>query len=210
MKTLRIFTVAALAACLAACGGKTSDNASGADSVAVEDAVEAVAEIASAEDIQSPDQISGEIAKAVETGDQTKAQNLIAMVQQKIEELKAAGETAKVAEYAVKLKDLYEANKDKIKNIPGLEEAVGKAVTASGVAEAISALNAINPDMLPESAKAVIGDAKGKLDEKAGELRDKAKDKINEAVDKEVEKAKQKVKDDANKKLDDARKKLGF
>lgn len=211
MKTLKIFTVAALVACLAACGGKTNENGSGVDSAAVEENVETTVDnIATAADIESPEQISEEITKAVEAADESKAQKLIEVLQQKIEELKAAGATAEVAEYAAKLKDLYEANKDKIQNLPGISEAVGQVVTSSGVEEVINSLKSINPDIISDETKAKLDEAKGLLDAKANELRDKANEKVNESVDKGVDKVKEKVKDDASKAVDDARKKLGI
>ena len=192
MKKILLAVMAVAAIGFTSCGNKTQQ-AEAVDSVAIVDS------LANAE---AQSTIEG-LSALLETGDQTKLQECLAAVKEKIADLiKQNPEVAK--EYVAKVQDFLKENADKVKAVVGDNAAAAAALSAVTEVEPATVVSNLIGDAkdaavdAAESAKdAAIEKAEAAKDaavqaaeDKANEVKDAAKEKANEAVDAAADKAK--------------------
>lgn len=215
MKTTKYLFIALIAASMAACGGKSNNSGEAIDSTEVAEVIDSVAEITSVDQIQAPEQVKSQILAAIESGDQTKAESLVAIVKQKVEELKAAGNETALKEYASALENIYKEKAEQIKSLGTLGNTISTAVSATGVEEAVTALKNLGVDVastgdaaaqaaadgVKSQAGAVVNDAKSKVNDAANDVKAKANDAVNNTTKKAndaINNAKSKANDAVN------------
>lgn len=180
MKKFKFLAIAILAICLASCGGKSdSDSATNEDATKTE-TTETVEETAAptADDFSSPDDIKAALEEATKAGDESKVQELMRLWEEKIAELKDAGDETALKAYVNALDAYYSLNKAALEKY---------GVTASAVTNSLNAIKALDAVAGGEMDKAVK-DVQAEMDKAAKDAQDEM-DKAMREAQAEMEKA---------------------
>jgi len=182
MKKILLFACAAVFA-FASCGNKAAAPAEENDSTAVEAVVSETVESAIAD-----------VKAALETGDVTKVQGVLATLQATYADLVKSGKLEDAKAYASKIQEFVAENTEAIKKVANGEATIAsliegiKNLPTSAEATAEEAAAAVQADAisLADAAKAA---AVAAAEEKVNEVKDAAVQKATEAVAPAVEKA---------------------
>lgn len=208
----KLFSLAALVAVIgfSSCGGRTSADATEEDSLKIDT-------VAVLDEPVAPT-VLNKLTEVVQSGDATKVGTLVDQVVGQIQDLIADGKVAIAAEYAGKVQDFIEANKEKLQdlnvNTATITELVNKvmalpaeaAETADATAAAVKADAEAVKQAVKEAAKQKADEVKAAADQKLDEAKEKANEKIEDAANKAAEKTNETIDNAAAA----AKKKLGL
>ncbi|MBQ7180587.1 MAG: hypothetical protein IJR87_04765 [Bacteroidaceae bacterium] len=208
----KFFSLAVLAAviCLSSCGGRTSADTTEEDSLKIDT-------VAVLDEPIAPTTLN-KLTEVIQSGDATKVSTLVDQVVGQIQELIADGKVAIAAEYAGKVQEFIEANKEKLQdlnvNTATITELVDKvmalpaeaAEAADAAAVAVKADAAAVKQAVREAAKQKADEVKTAAEQKVDEAKAKANEKIEDAANKAIEKADEAIENAAAA----AKKKLGL
>ena len=210
MKMRKLILLAALAAVLgmASCGGHTSADTTEEDSLKIDT-------VAVLDEPVAPTALN-KLSELVQSDDDAGVSSLIGQVVEQLQNLVADGRTTAAAEYAGKVRDFIETNKERLQNlnidITPITDLVNKAIVlpAEAAEAADAATAAVKADVervkqavkdaanqkaeeMKTAADQKVEDAKAKLNEKMEDATNKAVEKTNEAIDNAAAAAKKKL-----------------
>lgn len=192
MKT--IFSLAVLAALigLSSCGGRTSADTTEEDSLKIDT-------VAVLDEPVAPT-VLNKLTEVVQSGDAAKIGTLVDQVVEHIQDLVADGKISIAAEYAGKVQEFIEVNKEKLQdlniNTATITELVNKvmalpaeaAETADASAATIKADAEAVKQAVKEAAKQKADEVKAAADQKVDEAKTKANKKMEDAANRAAEK----------------------
>ena len=189
----KIFSLAVLAALigLSSCGGRTSADTTEEDSLKIDT-------VAVLDEPVAPT-VLNKLTEVVQSGDAAKIGTLVDQVVEHIQDLVADGKISIAAEYAGKVQEFIEVNKEKLQdlniNTATITELVNKvmalpaeaAETADASAATIKADAEAVKQAVKEAAKQKADEVKAAADQKVDEAKTKANKKIEDAANKAAE-----------------------
>ena len=195
----KLFLLVAVAAVvgMASCGGHTSADTTEEDSLKIDT-------VAVLDEPVVPTALN-KLSELVQSDDAAGVSSLIGQVVEQLQNLVADGRTTAAAEYAGKVRDFIETNKEKLQNlnidITPITDLVNKAIAlpAEAAEAADAATAAVKADVervkqaVKDAANQKVEDAKAKLNEKMEDATNKAVEKTNEAIDNAAAAAKKKL-----------------
>ena len=193
---------------MTSCGSRTSADTAEEDSLKIDT-------VAVLDEPVAPT-VLNKLTEVVQSGDATKVGALVEQVVEQLQDLVADGRATAAAEYAGKVQEFIETNKEKLQNLDinttSIIDLVNKvmALPAEAAEAADAAAAAVKADaetvkqavkdaanQKAEEVKAAadqkVEDAKAKVNEKIEEATDKAVEKTNEAIDNAAAAAKKKL-----------------
>lgn len=183
MKKIYFAALAVAALTFAACGNSTKP---------AEDAVDST-EVAVAEDVDVNAELDA-VTAALASNDETAVTDGINKIQAAIQKIAAAGNTELAVEYAQKVQEWYNTNKEKVaevvKNSEVLQKAVEQLPTTTDAVKAYLEQVGVTADETIDAAAEQVGAAAEQVD-KAKEQINTAKEKIEAAPEKVKEKVEQ-------------------
>lgn len=200
----------AVVVCMASCGGRTSADTTEEDSLKIDT-------VAVLDEPVAPT-VLNKLTEAVQSGDAAKVGALVEQVVGQLQNLAADGRAAVAAEYAGKVQEFVETNKEKLQdlniNTTPITDLVNMVMSlpanASEAADAAAA--AVSADV--EAVKRAVRDAanqkaeevKAAADQKTEDAKAKVNEKVEDAANKAVEKTNEAIENAAAA----AKKKLGL
>lgn len=189
----KIFSLAVLAALigLSSCGGRTSADTTEEDSLKIDT-------VAVLDEPVAPT-VLNKLTEVVQSGDAAKIGTLVDQVVEHIQDLVADGKISIAAEYAGKVQEFIEVNKEKLQdlniNTATITELVNKvmALPAEAVETADASASTIKADAeavkqaVKEAAKQKADEVKAAADQKVDEAKTKANKKMEDAANKAAE-----------------------
>lgn len=190
----KIFSLAVLAALigLSSCGGRTSADTTEEDSLKIDT-------VAVLDEPVAPT-VLNKLTEVVQSGDAAKIGTLVDQVVEHIQDLVADGKISIAAEYAGKVQEFIEVNKEKLQdlniNTATITELVNKvmALPAEAVETADASASTIKADAeavkqaVKEAAKQKADEVKAAADQKVDEAKTKANKKMEDAANRAAEK----------------------
>ena len=190
----KIFSLAVLAALigLSSCGGRTSADTTEEDSLKIDT-------VAVLDEPVAPT-VLNKLTEVVQSGDAAKIGTLVDQVVEHIQDLVADGKISIAAEYAGKVQEFIEVNKEKLQdlniNTETITELVNKvmalpaeaAETADASAATIKADAEAVKQAVKEAAKQKADEVKAAADQKVDEAKTKANKKMEDAANRAAEK----------------------
>lgn len=190
----KIFSLAVLAALigLSSCGGRTSADTTEEDSLKIDT-------VAVLDEPVAPT-VLNKLTEVVQSGDAAKIGSLVDQVVEHIQDLVADGKISIAAEYAGKVQEFIEVNKEKLQdlniNTATITELVNKvmalpaeaAETADASAATIKADAEAVKQAVKEAAKQKADEVKAAADQKVDEAKTKANKKMEDAANRAAEK----------------------
>lgn len=190
----KIFSLAVLAALigLSSCGGRTSADTTEEDSLKIDT-------VAVLDEPVAPT-VLNKLTEVVQSGDAAKIGALVDQVVEHIQDLVADGKISIAAEYAGKVQEFIEVNKEKLQdlniNTATITELVNKvmalpaeaAETADASAATIKADAEAVKQAVKEAAKQKADEVKAAADQKVDEAKTKANKKMEDAANRAAEK----------------------
>ncbi len=190
----KIFSLAVLAALigLSSCGGRTSADTTEEDSLKIDT-------VAVLDEPVAPT-VLNKLTEVVQSGDAAKIGTLVDQVVEHIQDLVADGKISIAAEYAGKVQEFIEVNKEKLQdlniNTATITELVNKvmalpaeaAETADASAATIKADAEAVKQAVKEAAKQKADEVKAAADQKVDEAKTKANKKMEDAANRAAEK----------------------
>lgn len=190
----KIFSLAVLAALigLSSCGGRTSADTTEEDSLKIDT-------VAVLDEPVAPT-VLNKLTEVVQSGDAAKIGTLVDQVVEHIQDLVADGKISIAAEYAGKVQEFIEVNKEKLQdlniNTATITELVNKvmalpaeaAETADASASTIKADAEAVKQAVKEAAKQKADEVKAAADQKVDEAKTKANKKMEDAANRAAEK----------------------
>jgi len=190
----KIFSLAVLAALigLSSCGGRTSADTTEEDSLKIDT-------VAVLDEPVAPT-VLNKLTEVVQSGDAAKIGTLVDQVVEHIQDLVADGKISIAAEYAGKVQEFIEVNKEKLQdlniNTATITELVNKvmalpaeaAETADASAATIKADAEAVKQAVKEAAKQKADEVKAAADQKVDEAKAKANKKMEDAANRAAEK----------------------
>lgn len=190
----KIFSLAVLAALigLSSCGGRTSADTTEEDSLKIDT-------VAVLDEPVAPT-VLNKLTEVVQSGDAAKIGTLVDQVVEHIQDLVADGKISIAAEYAGKVQEFIEVNKEKLQdlniNTATITELVNKvmALPAEAVETADTSASTIKADAeavkqaVKEAAKQKADEVKAAADQKVDEAKTKANKKMEDAANRAAEK----------------------
>ena len=189
----KIFSLAVLAALigLSSCGGRTSADTTEEDSLKIDT-------VAVLDEPVAPT-VLNKLTEVVQSGDAAQIGTLVDQVVEHIQDLVADGKISIAAEYAGKVQEFIEVNKEKLQdlniNTATITELVNKvmalpaeaAETADASAATIKADAEAVKQAVKEAAKQKADEVKAAADQKVDEAKTKANKKMEDAANKAAE-----------------------
>ena len=189
----KIFSLAVLAALigLSSCGGRTSADTTEEDSLKIDT-------VAVLDEPVAPT-VLNKLTEVVQSGDAAKIGTLVDQVVEHIQDLVADGKISIAAEYAGKVQEFIEVNKEKLQdlniNTATITELVNKvmalpaeaAETADASAATIKADAEAVKQAVKEAAKQKADEVKAAADQKVDEAKTKANKKMEDAANRAAE-----------------------
>jgi len=190
----KIFSLAVLAALigLSSCGGRTSADTTEEDSLKIDT-------VAVLDEPVAPT-VLNKLTEVVQSGDAAQIGSLVDQVVEHIQDLVADGKISIAAEYAGKVQEFIEVNKEKLQdlniNTATITELVNKVValpaeaaeTADASAATIKADAEAVKQAVKEAAKQKADEVKAAADQKVDEAKTKANKKMEDAANRAAEK----------------------
>ena len=190
----KIFSLAVLAALigLSSCGGRTSADTTEEDSLKIDT-------VAVLDEPVAPT-VLNKLTEVVQSGDVAKIGTLVDQVVEHIQDLVADGKISIAAEYAGKVQEFIEVNKEKLQdlniNTATITELVNKvmALPAEAAETADASAATIKTDAeavkqaVKEAAKQKADEVKAAADQKVDEAKTKANKKMEDAANRAAEK----------------------
>ncbi len=190
----KIFSLAVLAALigLSSCGGRTSADTTEEDSLKIDT-------VAVLDEPVAPT-VLNKLTEVVQSGDAAQIGSLVDQVVEHIQDLVADGKISIAAEYAGKVQEFIEVNKEKLQdlniNTATITELVNKvmalpaeaAETADASAATIKADAEAVKQAVKEAAKQKADEVKAAADQKVDEAKTKANKKMEDAANRAAEK----------------------
>lgn len=190
----KIFSLAVLAALigLSSCGGRTSADTTEEDSLKIDT-------VAVLDEPVAPT-VLNKLTEVVQSGDAAQIGSLVDQVVEHIQDLVADGKISIAAEYAGKVQEFIEVNKERLQdlniNTATITELVNKvmalpaeaAETADSSAATIKADAEAVKQAVKEAAKQKADEVKAAADQKVDEAKTKANKKMEDAANRAAEK----------------------
>ena len=190
----KIFSLAVLAALigLSSCGGRTSADTTEEDSLKIDT-------VAVLDEPVAPT-VLNKLTEVVQSGDAAKIGTLVDQVVEHIQDLVADGKISIAAEYAGKVQEFIEVNKEKLQdlniNTATITELVNKVMAlpaeAAETADASAATTKADAEAVKqavkEAAKQKADEVKAAADQKVDEAKAKANKKMEDAANRAAEK----------------------